>query len=114
MGYQWLFQENLANIDRFKNKKFGSPECFISDTSSSKALFAYFGERNHTDRAKNGIKKGVFIDTNLIMLSFLVDSADKHYSKASFTPYTKYKKYVNKPKVMIKVSSCNIKKIIKI
>jgi len=38
------------------------PESFIIDTSSIKAPFARFGGKNPTDRAKNGVKKGIVID----------------------------------------------------
>jgi hypothetical protein len=42
---------------------------------------AYFGEKNPTYRAKNGIKKDFFIDTNSIILSVLVDSANERNLK---------------------------------
>ncbi len=80
------FEKILQTSIDIAIKKFGSPECFISDTSSAKAPFAYFGGKNLTDRAKNGIKKGVIIDTNSIILSVLIYSANKHDSKL-FLPH---------------------------
>ncbi len=61
--------------------RLGAPACFITDTSSSKSPFAKFGNINPTDRKKYGIKKGVVIDWNRIVLSIIVDAANKHYSK---------------------------------
>ena len=114
---QWTisgcFEKILQTSIDLAIKKFGSPECFISDTSSAKAPFAYFGGKNPTDRAKNGIKKGVVIDTNSIILSVLVDSANKHDSKLLLPHIQNIKKYVNKPKVMITDSAWDIKKIYK-
>ncbi len=65
-------------------------------------------------KLKNGIKKGVVIDTNSIILSVLVDSANKHYSKLLLPHVQNVKEYVNKPKVMIADSAWGIKKFIKI
>lgn len=40
-------------------EQLGFPESFLYDTSSAKSPFAKFGGKNPTDRAKNGVKKGV-------------------------------------------------------
>lgn len=83
-------------------KKSGDPQAFFSDTSSVKAPFATFGGKNPTDRGKRGVKKGIVIDTNKVILSILVDAANTHDSKL-YTPHIPtIKKFTNdKPKVFV-------------
>jgi hypothetical protein len=78
----------------------GFPESFLSDTSSAKAPLARFGGKNPTDRAKNGIKKGIVTDWNRIILSVLVDAANTHDSKLLIPHLPQIERFVDKPKVM--------------
>lgn len=89
----------------------GLPECFFNDTSSSKAPFANFGGKNPTDRRKNGIKKGMVIDMNKIILSILIDSANTHDSKLLMPHVQHLKKFLNRPKVMSTDSAWDIEKL---
>lgn len=54
-----VFEKILELSKEFAIRHFGPPQCFFSDTISSKAPLARFGRKNPTDRAKNGIKKGI-------------------------------------------------------
>lgn len=87
----------------------GSPECFFNDTSSVKAPFAQFGGKNPTDRSKNGVKKGIIIDWNRIILSILIDSANKHDSKLLMPHIEHIKKFLDRPKVMATDSAWDAK-----
>lgn len=89
----------------------GSPESFFSDTSSVKAPMAKFAGKNPTDRAKNGVKKGIVIDWNRIILSILVDSANKHDSKLLMPHIENIKKFLDRPKVISTDSAWDIKKL---
>ena len=89
----------------------GLPECFFNDTSSAKAPFAKFGGKNPTDRSKNGVKKGIVIDWNRIILSVLIDSANRHDSKLLIPHIENIKKFLDKPKVMATDSAWDVKKL---
>lgn len=91
----------------------GWPESFFVDTSSVKAPLAKFGGKNPTDRAKNGVKKGIVIDWNRIILSILVEPANKHDSKLLLPHIEHIKKFLNKPKVMATDSAWDAKKLYK-
>lgn len=78
----------------------GFPESFLADTSSVKAPFAKFGGKNPTDRAKNGVKKGLVIDWNRIILSILIAPANKHDSRLLLPHLGLLKKFLEEPKVM--------------
>jgi putative transposase len=92
-------------------KQFGFPECFLSDTSSVKAPFAKFGGKNPTDRAKNGVKKGLVIDWNRVILSVLIDAANKHDSRLLMPHIPYISKFLDKPKVMSTDSAWDVKKL---
>lgn len=89
----------------------GSPESFFLDTSSVKAPFAQFGGKNPTDRAKRGVKKGLVIDWNRIILSVSVDAANTHDSKLLMQHIQHLKKFLNTPKVMATDSAWDVKKL---
>lgn len=89
----------------------GFPESFFIDTSSVKAPFAKFGGKNPTDRAKYGVKKGIVIDWNKIILSILIDSANRHDSKLLMPHLKNLKQFLNVPKVMATDSAWDVKKI---
>jgi len=86
----------------------GCPESFLNDTSSVKAPLATFGGKNPTDRRKRGIKKGIVIDWNQIVLSVLIDAANKHDSKLLIPHIQKIKRFLNKPKVMTTDSAWDV------
>ena len=106
-----IFQKILSKSIDIATEKLGLPEAFITDTSSAKAPFAKFGGKNPTDRAKNGIKKGIVIDWNRIILSVLVDSANKHDSKLLIPHLDHLKKFLDKPKVMAADSAWDSQKL---
>lgn len=106
-----VFNNILSKSIDLAVQYFGSPECFLNDTSSVKAPFAAFGGKNPTDRAKNGIKKGIVIDWNRIILSVLIDSANKHDSKLLIPHIKNLEKFIDKPKVMITDSAWDVKKL---
>jgi hypothetical protein len=89
----------------------GVPESFFSDTSSAKAPLAKFGGKNPTDRAKNGIKKGIVIDWNSIILSIIVDSANKHDSKLLMPHIAYIKRFFDRPKVLATDSAWDVKRL---
>lgn len=89
----------------------GDPESFMIDTASIKSPFARFGGKNPTDRAKRGIKKGIVIDWNRIILSIAVDSANRHDSKLLTPHIEKLKKFLNAPKVIAADSAWDAKKL---
>ena len=92
-------------------KKLGDPACFFNDTSFSKAPFARFGGKNPTDRRKNGVKRGILIDMNRIILSILIEAANRHDSTL-LTPHIKnIKKFLNRPKVMVTDSAWDVVKL---
>jgi putative transposase len=100
----------LKSIDAAVNH-FGIPKSFLNDTSSVKAPFAKFGGKNPTDRAKNGVKKGIVIDWNRIILSVLVSSANQHDSKLLVPHIENIKKFLERPKVMSTDSAWDSKKL---
>lgn len=89
----------LISID-IAVQHFGSPESFFSDTASIKAPFAKFGGKNPTDRAKNGVKKGIVIDWNRVILSIIIDSANRHDSKLLVPHIETIGRFLDKPKVI--------------
>jgi putative transposase len=91
----------------------GSPEAFFSDTSSIKAPLANFSGKNPTDRAKRGVKKGIVIDWNKIILSVLIDSANRHDSKLLMPHIEHIKKFLDTPKVMSTDSAWDVKNFVK-
>jgi putative transposase len=106
-----LFDKILMKSIDIAVQCFGSPESFLSDTSSVKAPFAQFGGKNPTDRAKNGVKKGIVIDWNRIILSILIESANKHDSKLLVPHIKNLKKFLNKPKVMATDSAWDVEQL---
>jgi hypothetical protein len=106
-----LFDKILAKSIDIAVQHFGVPQSFFSDTSSSKAPFAKFGGKNPTDRAKNGVKKGIVIDWNGIILSILVDAANRHDSKLLMPHIEQLRKFLDKPKVIATDSAWDVKKI---
>ena len=92
----------------------GEPQCFFNDTSTSKAPFAKFGGKNPTDRRKNGVKKGLIIDINKIILSVIIDSASTHDSKLLMPHIKNIEKFLQQPKVMATDSAWDSKKLRKI
>jgi hypothetical protein len=105
------FEQILLKSIEIAVKQLGTPECFFSDTSSAKAPFARFGGKNPTDRRKNGIKKGIVIDWNRIILSVLVDAANKHDSRLLIPHLANIKMFLDKPKVMATDSAWDVKKL---
>ena len=89
----------------------GIPNSFFNDTSTSKAPFAKFGGKNPTDRSRNGIKKGIVIDFNQIILSVLIDSANTHDSKLLMPHIKNIKNFLEKPKVMTTDSAWDYEKL---
>jgi len=112
---QWVksgtFDQILELSKSAAIKQMGDPECFFNDTSFAKAPFALFGGKNPTDRSRNGVKKGMVIDMNRIILSVLVAPANKSDSKLLLPHVEKLRKYVQKPKVMVTDSAWDIKKM---
>lgn len=94
-------------------KHLGEPECFYSDTSSAKAPFAKFGGKNPTDRGRNGVKKGIVIDINRIILSVLVAAANRHDSSMLIPHIPNLRAFLSSPKVMSTDSAWDVKKIYK-
>ena len=95
-----VFDAILLKSIEIALEKLGPPESFIIDTSSIKAPFARFGGKNPTDRAKNGIKKGIVIDWNRIILSILIDPANTHDSKLLLPHVENIKHFLETPKVI--------------
>ena len=89
----------------------GVPESFLNDTSSVKAPFAKFGGKNPTDRAKNGVKEGIIIDWNRIILSVLIAPANQHDSKLLLPHIENIKRFLDRPKVMSTDSAWDSKKL---
>jgi len=108
-----IFQKILDRSIELAIEKLGDPKAFFSDISSAKAPFAKFGGKNPTDRAKRGIKKGVAIDMNRIILSILVDAANTHDSKLYAPHINTLKKFANKdqPKVLVTDSAGDVKEL---
>ena len=103
--------EFYRNQLTLRSRRLGNHECFFSDTSSAKAPLAKFGGKNPTDRAKNGIKKGIVIDWNSIIFSLLIDSANKHDSKLLMPHVKSIKRFLDRPKVMATDSAWDVKKL---
>jgi hypothetical protein len=106
-----IFNEILLKSIDIAIQYLGVPESFFTDTSSSKAPFATFGGKNPTDRSKNGIKKGLVIDWNRIILSVIIDSANKHDSKLLMPHIKNIKRFLDKPKVMATDSAWDVKQL---
>jgi Transposase DDE domain len=97
-----------VSIEAALNVK-GNPESFIVDTSSSKSPLANFSGNNPTDRSKRGVKKSIVIDWNSVILSVVVDSANRHDSKLLLPHIDTIKKFVGeKPKVMSSDSAWDV------
>ena len=111
LGEMEYLMEFLSKSVDIAVKTLGEPECFFNDTSSAKAPFAKFGGKNPTDRAKNGIKKGIVIDWNRIIFSLLIDSANKHDSKLLMPHIENIKRFLDRPKVMATDSAWDVKKL---
>lgn len=103
-----VFYQILSKSIDIAVQQFGDPECFISDTTSAKSPFAKFGGKNPTDRAKHGIKKGIVIDWNRIILSITIDSANRHDSKLLMPHIEHLEKFLNRPKVMATDSAWDV------
>lgn len=94
--------------------KLGSAECFLVDASTCKAPLAIFGGKNPTDRSKNGVKKSLVIDYNRVILSIIIDAANRHDSNFFIKHVDQIKKFVgSKSKVIISDSAYDIKKLYK-
>ena len=106
-----IFTEILLKSIDAAIQHFGEPESFLNDTSSVKAPFAKFGGKNPTDRSKNGVKKGIVIDWNRIILSILIEPANKHDSKLLMPHIENIKKFLDRPKVMSTDSAWDSKKL---
>lgn len=106
-----IFDEFLFKSIEVAIQKFGIPESFLNDTSSIKAPLARFGGKNPTDRAKNGVKKGIIIDWNRIILSVLVAPANQHDSKLLEPHIKNIKKFLDRPKVISTDSAWDSKKL---
>lgn len=89
----------------------GVPKALITDTYSSKAPFAKFGGKNPTDRAKNGVKKGIVIDWNRIILSVVIDSANRHDSQLLLPHIDNIKPFLGNPMVLAADSAWDSKKL---
>ncbi len=76
-----VFEEVLYRSIIIAIRKWEEPQIFFKDTSSVKDSLARFAGKNPTDRGKHGIKKKFVIDWNRIILSILVEAANKHDSK---------------------------------
>lgn len=103
-----VFEQILMKSIDIAIKQLGSPKAFLSDTSSAKAPLARFGGKNPTDRAKNGVKKGMVIDWNRIILSIIVDSANKHDSKLLMPHIAQIKRFLDRPKVLATDSAWDV------
>ena len=106
-----LFDRILDKSIDIATDALGEPECFFNDTSTSKAPFAQFGGKNPTDRGKNGVKKGLVVDINKIILSIVIESANTHDSKLLMPHIQNLKKFLKKPKVMATDSAWDIEKL---
>ena len=103
-----VFERILNKSIELAIAKNGEPESFFCDTSSSKAPLAKFGGKNPTDRRKNGVKRGMVIDINRIILSILIDSANRHDSKLLVPHIERIEKFLHRPKVMSTDSAWDI------
>lgn len=99
-----------ASID-LAIQSLGTPKSFLIDTSSAKAPFANFSGKNPTDRAKHGIKKSIVADWNGIILSIIIDAANKHDSKLVEPHISDIRKFLNLPKVIIADAAYDDKKL---
>jgi putative transposase len=106
-----IFEQLLMKSIDVAIAHLGNPECFFNDTSTVKAPFAKFGGKNPTDRRKNGVKKGIVIDMNKIILSVLIDSANRHDSKLLMPHIVHLERFLDKPKVMATDSAWDVEKL---
>ena len=95
-----VFAKILERSIDVATQRLGYPQSFFTDTASFKAPLARFGGKNPTDRAKNGVKKGLVIDWNRIVLSVITAAANRHDSKLLLPHLPSLKKFLNRPKVM--------------
>lgn len=110
-----LFKKILEFSIEFACANVGKPESFFYDTSSSKAPFAKNGGKNQTDRGKQGIKKGIMIDFQKIILSLSIDAANIHDSKTLTQHIPNIEKFTKeKPLVLGADSAFDSKKLGKI
>lgn len=111
-----VFEKMLNKSIEIAIKRLGNPESFFSDTSSAKAPFARFSGKNPTDRSKRGVKKGIAIDMNQIILSILIDAANVHDSKLYEPHIDTLKKFVSKdkPKVFVTDSAGDVEHLRKV
>ena len=108
-----IFKKILDKSIEIAIKQLGEPEAFFSDTSSSKAPLAKFGGKNPTDRSKRGVKRGIAIDMNQIILSILVEAANVHDSKLYAPHVDALKKFASKdkPKVFVTDSAGDVEQL---
>lgn len=106
-----VFEKILKKSIIIAIKHLGLPQCFIVDTSSAKAPLANFGGHNPTDRCKNGVKKGIVIDMKGIILSILIDSANRHDSKLLMPHIKHLENFLDNPKVMTADSAWDIESL---
>ncbi len=107
-----LFAKLLEKSIAIAIRRHGEPEAFMNDTAFSKAPFARFGGKNPTDRRKNGVKRGMVIDINRIILSIIVDAANRNDSKLLIPHLPALRKYVgSRPKVMSTDSAWDVNKL---
>lgn len=106
-----FFDQILLKSIETAIKYFGEPQSFFSDTSFAKAPFAKFGGKNPTDRSRNGVKKGLVIDWNRIILSIIIDSANRHDSKLLTPHIENIKRFLDKPKVMATDSAWDVEEL---
>lgn len=107
-----IFKRILEKSIEAAVSKLGEPEAFFNDTASSKAPFANFSGKNPTDRSKRGVKKGIIIDMNRIILSILVEAANIHDSNLLMPHIPNIRKFlVGKPKVMSTDSAWDAKEL---
>lgn len=106
-----VFKQILVKSIEVAVQILGCPQSFFADTTSSKAPFAKFGGKSPTDRAKNGIKKGIVIDWNRVILSIMIDPANQHDSKLLEQHIPNLKKFLDSPKVLATDSAWDVKKL---
>lgn len=92
-----VFAKILQKSIEVATSVLGSPESFFFDTSSSKAPLAKFSGKNPTDRSKRGIKKGIVIDWNRIILSVAISAANIHDAKLLMPHVPQLKSFTSKP-----------------
>ena len=105
--FENIFQRSIdASI-----KIAGKPECFLIDTSFSKAPLSKFAGKNPTDRGRNGVKRSVIIDWNKTVLSIIVSAANKHDFNLLTPHIKKIKQFLNTRKVILSDSAWDSQKL---